>query len=388
MTTVSVYKKLYPETKKLLKNQKKPVKTGFVKIDHKLIKRLSAREKQFYVALLYYSRGRSISKVMGVGRSAYFKHYKSLQKKGLIIQHKTVSENDNSKIKSNFKIVYLSYLNTGTESYLTVPIQTEDGLDIFDKSFDIESYLTKLLNQKEPVWKDKDQLDLFSCKDHRTFKARKIRQKSQKELKTKLSTTCKKVDCKEINSLNILTKDRRFLKIEYEGGIKQVHFQRTKRGRLKSKNKRTLKGRKVIYFQGKIYVRGIDRIYRELKFKAKSQHKNIKNHPLLNKLGLTSKPVQKGGLDKKKPENCLNFKQTQENLALKKRADNSGFFKPLQKGGLDKINTFETKKPEGFKIPEFKKNDPFKAPIRSGMKIELKKLKAIKALKDWEKNRV
>lgn len=178
-----------PEKKKSFSLTQNRKKTGFLRLskDCDLLKSLTNRQKQFYLCLLWLSGGgqKSISnkfirvkaqKILGIGWQAFYKMERILKEKKLIVIHKDISGK------------YLAYVNSeaiNEKNFLLVPVRDKAGNSIFEKGFDVETYLNDLhRSDKYPTFTDSDQMDLFQVASRtRRHRARVL--KSRKALQVK-----------------------------------------------------------------------------------------------------------------------------------------------------------------------------------------------------------
>lgn len=140
-----LFKDFVPVEKPRPKAAKKPQFLTLKKNCH-VLRNLTNRQKQFYLCLLSLTEGglRPITKPvrwktqrrLGIGWQAYFKMLEILKEKRFICYQKVIQG------KKARPFAYSGIINT--KKFLLVPLQTDDGISIFLKGFDIESYLNGL----------------------------------------------------------------------------------------------------------------------------------------------------------------------------------------------------------------------------------------------------
>ena len=140
----SFFKDFDPVKKSRPKAEKKPVFLKLNKQCQQLIA-LTNRQKQFYLCLLSLTEGglRPVKKtvrwraqkVLGIKWQNFFKMERILREKALIVTQKDKDKKYRDFVNS--KII-------SKKKFLLVPVKTESGASIFQKGFDLESYLNEL----------------------------------------------------------------------------------------------------------------------------------------------------------------------------------------------------------------------------------------------------
>ena len=131
--------------------------------DCELIQSLTNRQKQFYLCLLWLSEGGlrpvgdrfircKAQKMLGIRWQAFFKMLAVLKSKNLIVQQLNIYGQTESLINSSI---------IDQKKFLLVPLQTEEGVSIFRKGFDLETYLNILSRVEKYPSDDPYQLPLF-----------------------------------------------------------------------------------------------------------------------------------------------------------------------------------------------------------------------------------
>ena len=150
------------------KSRPKAAKPQFLKLkkDLRVLWHLTNRQKQFYLCLLSLTKGGlkpitrpvrlKAQRRLGIGWQAYFKMMEILKEKRFICYQKVLKDKKTSSLslyrplkyqkglkdKKTRPFVYSGIINT--KKFLLVPLKTESGASIFQKGFDLESYLNEL----------------------------------------------------------------------------------------------------------------------------------------------------------------------------------------------------------------------------------------------------